>query len=291
METAKVPTGSLTIFRRDKTNVGDWWSPPERYFPLDVFQSNDLIDSENFPNHSTTYIVGGGGLGNESFLPHLDRLTRRDRAYTLIAWGVGADHQVDRSSLIRCPDNFDALLDYFSAFDEVGTRIYMSAGYGDRKNYRWVPCASCMSPLFRELAHVQPTQRVGFFSHKRVPLSDTGQRASKLDSVRSSLFNRVSHFDNRGSDLKQKLAAMANCEFVVTNSYHGVYWATLLGRKVICQPFKDGLYSFKHAPAYLFQDDLDNVMEKAVSYPNALEECRLANVAYYRYLTEKYGLI
>lgn len=32
-------------------------------------------------------------------------------------------------------------------------------------------------------------------------------------------------------------------------------------------------------------------MEKAKSYPEALEECRLANVKYYNYLTDKYGLI
>lgn len=243
-------TGTVAIFRRDKTNVGDWWSPPERYFPLDVVKSIDLIDSENIPNLQANYIVGGGGLGNESFIPHLNKLTRTDRRYKLIAWGVGADHQVDRNSQATRPDNFDALLNYFSEFDEVGTRIFIPAGFGVRKNYQWVPCSSCMNPLFRELSSVKPTRRVGFFSHKRVPLSEQGQRTSKFSYMSSLIFGRKAHLNNRGTNIKQKLSALANCEFVVTNSYHGVYWATLLGRKVICQPFKDGLYSFKHPPAY-----------------------------------------
>ena len=281
--------GTITIHRRDRTNVGDWWSPPERYFPLDVSKSFDLLDSESLPNLPTTYIIGGGGLGNGSFLPHLKRLNRDDRSYKLIAWGVGADDQVDRQGLIRRPKNLDPLLDYFSDFDEIGTRIFSPAGYGERKNYHWVPCASCMSPMFRELANMKPTKRVGFFSHKRVPLSARGHKASKLDYI--SLLFQKNHFDNRGANLEKKLVALAQCEFVITNSYHGVYWATLLGRKVICQPFKDGLYSFKHAPVYLLEDKLETAMERARNYPDALEECRLANVTYYRFLTEKYGII
>lgn len=283
--------GTVTVFRRDKTNVGDWWSPPERYFPLNVLKSIDLIDSAIIPNLNTNYIVGGGGLGNESFLPHLNRLTRSDRRYKLIAWGIGADHQVDRNALIERPDNFDALLDYFSSFDEVGTRIFIPTGFGERTNYHWVPCASCMSPLFRQLSDIKPTQRIGFFSHKRVPLSDRGRRTSKIRNMRSLLVDRKTHFNNSGSDFKRKLSALAQCEFVVTNSYHGVYWATLLGRKVICQPFKDGLYTFKHSPVYLLEDKLEEAMEKAKNYPEALEDCRFANVKYYNYLTEKYGLI
>lgn len=284
----KTPTA--TIFRKDKTNVGDWWSPPERYFPFDVFKTHDLLDSEKITNQPTIYIVGGGGLGNESFLPHLKRLTQTNRRYKLIAWGVGADYQVDRNGLAPQPKNFNTLLNYFSSFDEVGTRIFSSNGYGNRKNYRWVPCASCMHPLFDQLINIKPTNRIGVFSHKRALLSARGQRTTKLKYTSTQFFNRKIHLNNSGSNIERTLAALAQCEFVVTNSYHGVYWATLLGRKVICRPFKDGLYSFKHAPTYLLEDNLELAMESAVSYPEAIEECRLANSQYYSFLKEKYGL-
>ena len=56
-----------SIFRKDKTNVGDWWSPPHKYFPLDISASIDLLNSETVPNEPGLYIVGGGGLGNSGF--------------------------------------------------------------------------------------------------------------------------------------------------------------------------------------------------------------------------------
>lgn len=241
------------------------------------------------PNEQKHCIVGGGGLGNQSFREHLNRLTREDRKYKLIAWGIGADDEVDREGLVSRPDGLSHLLKYFDDFDEVGTRIFIPDGYGTRTNFRWVPCASCMSPLLPELGQLPTTQRIGFFSHKRVPLTASGNRANGLEKLLYSFRSKSLHFNNRGNNLKQKIAAMAQCEFVVTNSYHGVYWATLLGRKVICQPFKDGLYSFRHPPAYMVDANLETAMEKAVTYPDALEECRWANIQFYTYLTEKYG--
>lgn len=284
-----MPTIDLSIFRKDKTNVGDWWSPPHLYFPLNIANSFDLNNSNEIPNNSGSYIVGGGGLGNESFRPHLKRLTRPDREYRLIAWGVGADVDIDRKGRVGPPDKMNSLLDYFEDFDEVGTRIYPPEGSFTRKNYRWVPCASCMSPIFRELSDVTPSSRVGYYSHKRVPLTLGGRNHSGILHSLPYLRNGAQSANNRGSNLRAKLEFMARFEFIVTNSYHGVYWATLLGRRVICQPFKNGLHTFRHAPTYLDGNDVNAALEQASDYPEALGECRAANIEYYRYLTEKYG--
>ena len=278
----------LAIFRKDKTNVGDWWSPPHLYFPLNIRKSIDLVRSQDIPNRSGRYIVGGGGLGQDGFRPHLDRLTRSDRNYSLIAWGVGADVDVDRKGLVNPPDALNELLDFFRGFDDVGIRIYSPNGYADRKNYRWVPCASCMSSIFQELSGMPPTQRIGYYSHKRVPLVLNNRRYSGRLQSMPFFRSRTQSSNNQGSNLRAKLEFMARFEFIVTNSYHGVYWATLLGRRVICAPFKNGLHTFRHAPAYLEGDDIGSAMDQATTYPHALDECRLANMEYYRYLTEKY---
>lgn len=47
----------------------------------------------------------------------------------------------------------------------------------------------------------------------------------------------------------------------------------------------------KRALAFLLEYILDFAMEQAVRYPRAIDECRLADVEYYRNLTGEYGLI
>lgn len=90
-------------------------------------------------------------------------------------------------------------------------------------------------------------------------------------------------------DIAAKLRFLARFEFIVTNSYHGVYWATLLGRKVICLAFKNGLFSFRHAPAYFDPAEPSRAFDEAQAYPDAIDECRDANIGFYRYLIERYG--
>ena len=58
---------------------------------------------------------------------------------------------------------------------------------------------------------------------------------------------------------------------------------------MICAPFKSGLFSFRHRPAYCTGPVDAAQLGSAPAYPSALEECRAANIAYYRYLTGKYG--
>ena len=83
---------------------------------------------------------------------------------------------------------------------------------------------------------------------------------------------------------------MARFETIVTNSYHGVYWGTLLNRRVICIPFKSGLYTFNHQPTYALGDFAKIKIDEIPKYPMALDECRGANVDYFNLITSKYDL-
>lgn len=178
---------------------------------------------------------------------------------------------------------------YFDGFDELGTRIYSVNGYQGNASVHWVPCASCMSPLFAELRAVKPKARIGLYDHLRVPVTCPDGEPELLPRSLFGVRSRFRRKSNRGRNLRSKLEYMAGFEFILTNSYHGVYWATLLGRKAICVPFKDGLYTFRHRPAYLTDNRLSDAMDAATAYPDALEECRLANIRYYAHLVEKYG--
>jgi len=277
---------NLSVFRKDKKNVGDWWSVPMRHFSFTTTDNRDLILPDEIPNEDGVVILGGGGLGRVDFEAYLKRLNRPDRKYKIIAWGVGADTVTNRSGLLAGPTEMASLLRYFDGFDEIGPRIHSEDNYGGDARYRWVPCASCMSPLFQKLRATKPTRSIGIYEHLRVPLTPHLGGGGR---IRAKYFGKYPVNSNRGNNLEEKLAYIASFETILTNSYHGVYWATLLGRKVVCFAFKNGLFTFRHAPSYFGNGGLDAALEQAVVYPDPLEESRAANLGFYTDMLGKYG--
>lgn len=249
------------VFRADRTNVGDWWCLPFRYFPFKSTNIYDITGSRQGIESEKILIVGGGGLGTTFFGPRLNRLKIPDRNYKLVAWGVGVDEVVDRARILDAENPYELFGEWFDGFDDVGIRCF-----GEKQKYRWVPCASCMVPELSGFRKRKADKPIGIYRHKNVPLA-IDYRGSQLP---------VS--DNAGDRIMEKLEFIARHEFIVTNTYHGVYWATLLNRKVICVPYKSGLFSFKHNPVYVKSLKIDDdVLDAARSYPDSLEECRNAN--------------
>lgn len=252
----------ISVFRKDPKNVGDWWSVPSRYFQVSGDGTYDLVDAKTIPNLAGVVVLGGGGLGRPDFQDFLSELLRPDRKYKVIGWGIGADSITRRREVLKGPADMQQLLEYFSELDEIGTRIAPeNVSYPD-KRFSWVPCASCMSPLFDEFSSSPIRQRVGVYEHLREPLTP---HIGGPGRFLSRFFGPYSYLSNRGTDFRKKLAFLAQSEFIITNSYHGVYWGTLLKRKVVCVPFKNGLFSFKHAPAYLDIGGFESAMDRATT--------------------------
>ena len=86
---------------------------------------------------------------------------------------------------------------------------------------------------------------------------------------------------NTGQNIEQILTFLGSAETVVTNTYHGVYWATLLGRKVVCIPWGTKFSMFKHPPTFANETNWHEKIEEAKSYPRALKECRTANTDFF----------
>ncbi|MEN6550027.1 MAG: hypothetical protein ABFE07_28630 [Armatimonadia bacterium] len=207
-------------------NVGDLNSPPGRY--LDLGTVMDIAAA----SEAEVTIYGGGSMA-EAALAHL-----AGRRGLKIAWGIGYTER-GRLARHRDPD--------YSAFDLAGSRDFGGA-------VRWVPCASCLSPLFDQAYPV--TREVAFYGHRLLsPMP--GQNSLNNDCL----------------DMAQVLAHLGSGETVVTSSYHGVYWATLLGRKVVALPYGSKFFALKHQPT--FADRYEG--QPGRSYPEALAECREAN--------------
>jgi hypothetical protein len=243
------------VFRADKSNVGDWFCPPFRYFSFPGTHTADVLPLDTAPLQPHV-LLGGGGLLAQTFHPHLQKLADlRPKLRSLVAWGVGESENIDRAGGFVLPFAGPPP-DYLKAFDLVGVRDYGTP-------HRWVPCASCMHPDFLSPAPV--THPIALYEHKRIPIPIEG-------------FPRLS---NDGADLPRALNFLASAEVIITNSYHGAYWATLLGRRVIAIPNMSKMYRLKHLPVLCRVEHWKKAIDLTTTYPNALAECRNANLAFY----------
>jgi len=293
----------IEFHRMDQNNPGDWFSNPCRYFfPEKETEKYDVDNTRKISWHQhDTVIVGGGGLlGNDNFdhlmqrlITHPDAQILEDilenklknsspenktelykwkesvQSYTLrilsqldlsigprILWGVGHNSREKDSDwhTVEYPE-------YIRKFHLVGIRDFNS-------EYRWVPCASCMHLGFDKTYEIK--NEVVWFEHKK----------KLIDSKWFDVFP-APRMVNTGQNMDQILEFLGSAETVVTNSYHGVYWATLLNRKVVCIPWGSKFNMFKHPPTMANEKNWSSVIETAVNYPDALEECRNANIEFF----------
>jgi polysaccharide pyruvyl transferase WcaK-like protein len=80
---------------------------------------------------------------------------------------------------------------------------------------------------------------------------------------------------------------IASGQTVVTSSYHGVYWAQLLGRRVICLPYNNKFETFQHRPAMGEAGNWRSSLAlENQTPPSLLEEYRALNHAFARQALE-----
>lgn len=233
-------------------NTGDLMSTPRHWFDWPgVFRVMDFrAMPEKLPG---AVIVGGGALTGWIAQGGLSHLARPK-----IAWGVGSTRH---GEVLPWPDAALAA----GGLDLIGVREWSpereAAG-------RWVPCASCMSDLFDDPP--APVRDVVRFLNadprvrRKYPLG--------FDDL-PTMFNTAPFADI--------VAFLASASLVVTDSYHGLYWATLLGRGVVCQPYSSKFYGFKHPPT-LIEPGQARLPDSVPVYPDALAVCRAANRHFYQ---------
>ncbi|SHI85144.1 hypothetical protein SAMN02745181_1035 [Rubritalea squalenifaciens DSM 18772] len=238
------------VFRRDESNAGDWYSPAFRYFPF-LGQETLDIACDPAPEEPAILIFGGGGLISPGgSFKDIHRFFN-DRHHC-IGWGVGENWTInmDDGFYPKQPLHYP---EWLSNFKLLGLRDFCNP-------YEHVPCASCFHEAFDQDYEVQ--HEVGIYQHKRMHLPKKGFPA----------------LSNNGADMNEKIAFIGSCETIVTNSYHGIYWALLLGKKVISVPFASKFYGISpdltHCPPW----DIDIDAAQAPEDPKAyLRECRDLN--------------
>lgn len=290
----------VVAHRVDPNNIGDMASNPLQYFlPKDDYEVVDVASiGSSVYNPALPMIVGGGGLIDNDFMGdffqqvfespdmhQLDRMYRDSWALTnplytdlhrefhekyqelvqetinkigpttapRFVWGAGHNGGMDTEFLkIRWPRAF-------SRFNLIGIRDFSEAS-----KFHWVPCASCMHPAFDKKYEIK--NDIIWYEHKKQLIKDFGKDV-------------IPRFVNTGDNFEQTIELLGSANTILTNSYHGAYWGTLLKKKVIVVGSWSSKFKFmKHNPVVLGKkEDWHDYIEQAPIYDNALEESRQAN--------------
>jgi hypothetical protein len=301
----------LTVAHRlDFNNVGDMASEPLQYFlPRDAYDVIDIADIANarYDVRQPLILGGGGLLGNdylgdaaESVLTIPDRHSLQQLSDTtwqiynpklrpvqmrfqqglqdLIArslesvprdygprflWGAGHNNN-DIDQRVKYSR-------YLAEFRMVGIRDW----HGQRSRIRWTPCASCMHPAFDRQYQVR--NDVIWFEHRKQLVKDFGD-------------DSIPRFVNSGNNIEQVIELLASANTVLTNSYHGAYWATLLRRRVIVVGAWSTKFRFMRFQPQFIKDMKSSTwqqsLESAKIYPEALDVCRVATQQFWQDLQE-----
>lgn len=257
----------VNIHRIDTKNIGDYYCAPHHYFEplkgkyLDIFDyknENEKIRSnyiEDVCNKSI--IVGGGGLLNRGGFEMQMKLFEKisEKGKKIVLWGVGHNEKSKKNYGKVSKYNID-----INKFGLVGTRDYSMPG-------EFVPCVSCLHPIFDQKFDTK--NEVGIVFHK-----DT----LKKENITKKYQNFAT--SSNTSNLEDLIEFIGESENIITDSYHTMYWAMLMEKKVITIPNSSKFFDFKHQPIISNFDDALNHLNKGETFSGLLEECREINLKF-----------
>lgn len=293
----------IVVHRNDPNNVGDIASNPLQYFlNRDQYQVIDVVDL-----HKTEYpanvpiIVGGGGLLANDFIGDAIQriLDSSDKNRLLHLWEQRWSCTNSENLELNQEFNtrFHALVSEFlsKVNQDRAPRVLWGAGHNGEitkktrgqftypewiaefklagirdwgQSLPWVPCASCMHPALKKKYSIK--NDVIFFEHKKQMIKDFG-----VDSI--------PRFVNSGSNVEQTIELLGSANTILTNSYHGAYWGTLLKKRVIVVgPWSSKFYSLKHQPLMIDRvDQWRDVVDSCTIFDTALDECINSNLNFW----------
>jgi len=263
-ETVQNRADIVSVFRYDPANVGDFFGAPFRYLNFGSLRCVDILGLDESLSLPPNLIVGGGGLlGSSTFDPWFRKLFDRSHEQ-VVGWGLGDNSRIDVHSGYVQPGKY-LYPDYVKQFTLLGVRDSGTA-------HPWVPCASCLHPLFAQKWEIK--NEVVVLEHKRVPIRIEG-------------FPKM---NNDTHDLSRIVRFLGTARVVITNSYHGAYWSQLLGKGVLAFPFSSKFYSLKHKVTLCKPAEWKRYLERVEEQPPALRECIQANLDFERKVRALLGL-
>lgn len=220
-------------------------SCPALYFDFGIAPTH--VHFQNY--ESGDVVFGGGGLLQRGDMDKPFTRAAADKKHLKIIWGAGVNTEAE---------NYP---EWLYDFDLVGLRDHVNP-------HEYVPCASCMHPLFRRCK----LDRFGILaiSHFSQPLKlNLAQVDDWLDYPAWWEF----HWE---------ITRIAKARVVITNSYHACYYAMLLGKPVVVMnPWNAKFHTLKYPPTFCDESNWEQACKDAEPTPrHYFEECRDLNVAF-----------
>lgn len=257
----------VNLHRYDPTNIGDFYCGPHHYFDqlsgkyLDIFdyKREDKAIRDNWFEKITqnSLIIGGGGLLNrEGFDKQMELFEKLgSKGKKTVLWSPG--HNAKSSSTYGKIKKYN--IDT-SKFGLVGVR-----DYGMKEE--WVPCVSCMHPIFDTPFEV--TNEIGVIFHKKTLRN-------------KNVLKKFEQFPSTSNDavFEEVVNFIGSTDTILTDSYHAMYWSLMLGKKVIVFPNSSKFYDFKYQPVISTFSNFENDLKKVHAYTGIMEECREINMKF-----------
>ena len=233
------------IHRVDINNVGDMFCGYYKYFYSDLNKYNLMIHDINCPDFNKIYkddtvIFGGGGLIDCLDLWNYNINTILNKTNNIIFWALGHNKHYNQ--------NINIEID----FDKVN--MLSIRDYKHESGFRYVPCASCMIPYLKMKEDIK--REIGIISHKNYIIEN-----NEYDIITNS------------KNIYEIIDFIRTSKVIITNSYHSIYWATLMKRKVITMGIlhSNKFDYFKYPPQKYSGDIIDDINEAKI-YKSALDE-------------------
>lgn len=231
-------------------NSGEMLCSPYDYFAADFCERYECLCHDirtlNLKKIASDdwVILGGGGLFEvrDDFQKTINALL--NRTYKVVSWACGHNAHDGR--------NIDEKIKYERFF-------YLTVRDFGIPGEEYLPCVSCMNSLLDISLPIE--RRIGIIEHLDFPILEFD-------------FPRISNAHSPMTIMR----FIASSEIIVTNSYHSIYWATLMKKKVVLyKPFSSKFKNLKNQPV-IFAGNLEESVAVSKIHEDYLAECRKLNV-------------
>lgn len=235
------------IHRIDPSNTGDMVSSCSNYFYFPNQVKHDIYKVDLTKIKYNDYVIfSGGGLfdNNDGWNSTINSVL--DKCRNCYAWGVGIN--LHTNSTIKKPIKYNK-------FKRIGIRDY------NHKTIPYLPCSSCMIPELRNKYTIKREYGVLEHIHHKINLD--------LPKLRNN------------KDIKEIIKFIGESKYIITNTYHCLYFSMLMGKKVILfEKFSSKFNSLRHQPV-MYSGNIQEDLKKCKVYPDFHKECMKLNKDFY----------